>query len=386
MEIQPPSRLPLTQHRVYNQVYHARKNIAAAVLVASLTFLLVYRQMSPSRPNAAPPRYKIIDLGLATGTNNESEAHGLSENGNVAGNVLDTEGNVRAFLWSNGKLTYPTAQRPSIAAGINKSGLFVGLVVPDNRTPHAVYGQDGTVRLLFAGDDKGSIATAVNDSGQMIASRQTDAGPWQAYLFQAPRRATRIPTPENHSGFATSLNSRGDAALMLFSPKNTPHLSEGRLLLGYEDLVGKAAVYQDGKVSILPSLNKEKLAVAHDINRAGDIVGTEWSENDNTPLLWRKGDHRPRSLALPKDTGIGFAFGINDSGTIVGCVAPSATPAIREAVLWQKNGSVHYLKDLVDNRNSLTFDAGVRINRRGEILISATTPSGHSHAYLLQPQ
>jgi probable HAF family extracellular repeat protein len=160
-----------------------------------------------------------------------------------------------------------------------------------------------------------------------------------------------------------------------------------------------AAIWTRGRLKPLLSLPGGNNAFAININNRGQVIGA--SENGirdptclagGTPfqvyqfeaVVWDRHDSPARKLdPLPGDT-VGFAFGINDEGQVVGtsglCFETALPPAPtgRHAVLWERDGTPVNLGDL----GGTSFNIAGSINNRGEVVgTSQSSVDGSVHAF-----
>jgi probable HAF family extracellular repeat protein len=152
----------------------------------------------------------------------------------------------------------------------------------------------------------------------------------------------------------------------------------------------------------LPTLLGGQNANAFGLNNRGEVVG--FSENgkpDSTCLAggtpfqviqfeavkWGPGGEIRGLHPYGADT-VGFAFGINDHGQVVGSsglcsntALPPLNPAGAHAVLWESDDSPHDLGHLQGAPEG-TFNVASSINNRGEVVGGALSTDGTIHAFL----
>ena len=159
------------------------------------------------------------------------------------------------------------------------------------------------------------------------------------------------------------------------------------------------AIWQNGILTALTTLVGGNNDSAFGINNQGEVVG--WSENgthDSTcspstpfqvlryePVKWGPNGEIHELPLLGGDT-VGFAFGLNDNGEIVGSTGlcsnttlPPIVPAGQHAVLWRKDGSAIDLGNLGGPPNNVATS----INNRGEVVgTSVSSKDDNIHAFL----
>ena len=130
---------------------------------------------------------------------------------------------------------------------------------------------------------------------------------------------------------------------------------------------------------------------AYGLNDSGQVVGT--LQVENTPpeiaraFFWQNGTWELLPVLPGAPAGVTIAYAINDNGQIVGCAdaspapPPPATGHNFHAVRWQKVGGTWEITDLGCGNYSEAHD----INDSGQV-VGWRYPSGHNEAFLWLPQ
>jgi len=220
----------------------------------------------------------------------------------------------------------PTGSPFAQATWLNDYGLVTGLDPAVDGTQHAIVWYWGTTTDISKPGLQGpnSTAGAVNNFGQVIGAAET--------LY-------KDRNDENFCGYGT----------------------------GYQCL---AFLWDTGVMTALPTLGGLNSTFGA-INNMGEVVGI--AENNHTDpscrpgkavngtgpqvldfeaVIWGPSPGQIRELPPPAPDTVGMAFGINDSGRVVGAtglcgntVLPGFAAA-PHAVLWDPDGSVHILPNL----------------------------------------
>lgn len=253
----------------------------------------------------------------------------------------------RYILTDLGPAGAPFAQ----ATWTNDYGLVTGLETTADGTQHAVVWYWGTMTDISQPGLKGpnSAAGGVNNFGQVIGGAET---------------SSKDPNNENFCGYGTGLQCLAflwDFGAMTAFPT----------LGGTNSTFG--GINNLGQVAGIAENNRRDFTC-----RTGMAVnGTGPQALDFEAVVWGPAPGQIQPLPpLPLDT-VGMAFGINDSGHVVGASGTCANTTLPgfasapHAVLWDPDGTVHYLPGLGGLAPDLTVlgvgNVAFAINNHGVI-------------------
>ena len=279
------------------------KNLAALALLA----------LASASALAAPPRYRIVDLGVV-GSATASQAFGVSRDGTtVVGRDLGPGSNP-AYAWTaaTGSVALPNLPGRSYAQanGVNDAGMVVGTstttVFGSGALPVKWVGGVVTQFTLPKGQSVGR-ATAVNAAGVAVGSIGADVAE-RAAIFDGA--TTRVITATTANGsFMSYADAVNDAGLVVGSgidPDNAA-LNVG---LVYDTTTGTLA-----SVGALPGDNG---ALAFGVSNAGHVVGASMVyQGAGRPFVWTAAGGMVE-IPLPPKTSEGSAYAVNDRGWVVG--------------------------------------------------------------------
>lgn len=268
----------------------------------------------------------------------------------------------------------------SAAYAINPSGVIVGrgdaardpgAVPPDlsDATHAARWTVPSAIEDIGVGSEFG-VATAINDSGHAVGN----TGPIeaQAGFLRTPGGAmTTLPNPAGGTGvFAEDLNG-------------------ANRIVGYATVAGvqRALLWHGGAAPLdLGDLNGDGgESAAFAINAAGWIVGS--SDDDGQQRAFRRDPSNGVLEGLLHLPGGHFsrARDINGSGIAVGS-AWDPTAHEFHAVLWDSDGTVYDLHDLLTNGSGWVLEEALAISETGHIVGQARRePARESQGFVLVP-
>jgi probable HAF family extracellular repeat protein len=163
-----------------------------------------------------------------------------------------------------------------------------------------------------------SVATAINDAGQVIGFSTTAAGSQHAFLF-SNGVLQDLGTLGGSASTATALNGAGQVVGFSLLP---------------DDQACRAFLWSKGKMQTLPALGGTE-SYATGINAAGQIVGSvSTAQGASRAFIYSQGVTRD----LVMISGLGTALGISDAGNVLGVVSDG----------WVTRACLHTESGLVD--------------------------------------
>jgi probable HAF family extracellular repeat protein len=311
--------------------------------------------------NAAAQTYQVVELStLAQGNAAIIRGPNGAGVGVGGGHVVDARsasGPRHGLLFERGatrQITGLPGSDDTVVFGINDAG---GLVGASNQAT-AVRGFAGAVtgairELPPLSGDTASVALALNNLGQAVGFSSGASGQ-RAVSWDASGVPTALAGSLASSGSrGTGINERGDIAGVIGTASGpSPALWPGG---SSPTLLTPLAGYTTGE--------------ANAINARGDVVGYSANESSTRRAsLWRWSGGVVDLGTLPGGS-FSHAFGINDTGDIVGT---SNSSIGGRAVLWRAGGAIVDLNALIP-ASPFVLATAVGINSAGTILAMGYT-------------
>ena len=279
----------------------------------------------------------------------------LNNSGQVVG-TLDGQ----AFLWQNGVMTDLGASLgSSVATGINDSGQVIGSFY--DSFSHAYIWQNGAMTPLGTLGGRWSKASGINKYGQVVgASEMSDGSTYHAFLWQDGVMTDLGGLPGSPNSAALFINDSGQVT-------------------GGD---GCGFLWENGVLKHLGTL--DECFNIFGMNNAGQVVGNVWSESGQYwyPALWQNG-----TITSLGNCWVAPAYGgrvggaIDNSGVIVGTSYENNWTSTG-AFLW-RNGVLTDLNTQLPVGSGWTLTSAEYINDAGQIVGIGTLNGEGGHTFLL---
>lgn len=342
--------------------------------------------------SAAPPVYRIVDLGVPEGYQSAT-GNSLNDKGEVVGMLFHAglPENYRSyFLWSPGlgmriwdgagkKDREPNPQ------GLNNRGKVVGRMQHEGRAhTDAFVATKGGLRKLGQLQPGGrSWANEINDAGVVIGQATVDER-FHAFRWTAQGGMVDLQPAGALESYAGDINAAGAIAAWYRIQRES---------------VDDDAIYiaPDGTVTQLDCLlpdDRSHQCHANGINNLDQVVGqSSFIEEIDGRKVYRQHAFlwSPQTGSIDLTRGYEdrapTAGSINDSGQVIGSML-SPIDGVRRTAYWDRVEGWHDLVDLIDPEDpllpGLRLVSGGPINRWGQVLVNAGLDNV-GHALLLVP-
>jgi probable HAF family extracellular repeat protein len=313
--------------------------------------------------------YSVTDLGTLGGT--YSSARAISSNGFVTGIASDASGNQQAFIYALGQMHALSDQGASSAGGngVNTSGQ-VAAVDQKSTSDRALRFENGKMRAL--GDLGGGTASAfaINGHGNVVGSARTADGHDEPFLYDN-KVMIDLGTLGGHD------QGQWNAALGVNAHRavtGTSWAADGNYY---------AFLWRDGSMQSLGTLGGS-WSEGSAINDTNQITGVAYLPGDGEAhaFLWKKG--RMQDLGVLANSGFSWGFAINNPGTVVGLCEQYVDGAYLDRAVIVQSGAMQDLNTMIDPTSGWQLDIAYGINDSGQI-VGEGTIGGQIHAFLLTP-
>jgi probable HAF family extracellular repeat protein len=317
---------------------------------------------------AAPPVYRVTDLGLPQGASSSQPA-GLNDAGEVLGHasVFDQYVGIRPFLWSptTGTRWWDAlliSGRNEVNA-LNGRGRVAGTHQDGQGRPQAfIWTEANGVRLIGGLVPGGSsFGNAINDRAQMVGSADDAGGQPHLFVWSAKQgMVDRHPAGASNS-YGYAINRSGQVAGMMTLP-------DGRQRA--------IVVGPDGDWTKLGCIGADNGQPCHSqalgINDGGEVVGVSGTGSRSHGFIW-SAEAGMRDIAAdgPYAGAEVKAQAINAAGQVVGSLM---VQNFYRAAYWDATNGLHDIADLIDPADPLVgkvkYTAPIGINAAGQIALS----------------
>ncbi len=343
-------------------------------VVVCLISLALFLAAVPPPTTAQAPVYIITDLGTLGGS--QSKAFGVNRFARVVGESDIAGGAKRPFSWDSGTLT-----------DLTNFGGTIGSAYSVNDIGHAVGAADNAVSQthpfiwsdIFDKKDLGTlsggtfaIALDINNANQVVGQSEIGGpGVLQDRAFVWDRINGMQPIATLPGGSSNAANGINDSGQIVGYSGTSSGETHGFLLSG-------------GVLTDIPPLGTGRLGIAFKINSSGQVVG--YSNlvfgTPNPPhhaFLWTAGSS---PLDLGTLGGNSIAHDINDAGEVVGSY--EVTPGVNRAFIYTQSTGMTDLNSLTTGSGWTLLEAR-GVNNKGQIVGFGVNPSGFVHGFLLTP-
>ena len=290
------------------------------------------------------------------------------------------------------ELTYDPSEVSAGANGISNGGIIAGTAATQQSGgPVPVYWTVTGGAVLLSGCTSCS-AVAANDSGTIVGQFADSGSPGSAALMWTPPGYAQTTLPglecDNCARTDIAVNAINDGGAAVGSSRSSI-ITNGQTVSG-----GLFAVeWQSGTVTSLGSLQSSGTSAAYGINDSGDIVGSSVvgpaSGAPSHAFVYHDGTMSDLGT-LSGDTN-SSAASINDAGQIVG----SSDDGTATRAFVYANGQMYDLNSVIDPTDPLvglvSLKDAVSINSNGWIAVNGTDSrdtggnAGAQRAFLLIP-
>ena len=288
------------------------------------------------------------------------------------------------------ELTFDPSESGASAGGISDSGVIAGEEISPQSGLQAGFWTVTGGAMLLNGQSDSEWAVAANDNGTVLGDYGDSGSPGSAaFTWSSPGYAQTILPGlrcDNCARLMISANAINDSGTAVGQSQSAVYDNSGAFVSG-----GLFAVeWQSGTVTSLGSLQDSGTSAAYGINNSGDVIGSsrvgQASGAPSHAFLYHQGTMA--DLGVLQGDANSSASSINDLGQIVGTSSDAA--GTQRAFLYQ-NGQMYDLNSLIDPASPLVgqvaLQEAVGVSSNGLIAVDGTDSQdpGWTRAFLLIP-
>lgn len=356
--------------------------------LAAFTYAAIALATMCAPTHAATQYYSIIDLGVPSGFDS-SEGIDVNDRGQVATRTW-ASGHIVGFVWDEGTRTViDTRFSYNTPHAINDHETVVGFTSASAGDSQGFSWEDGDYVLLghVPGGQDWTRAHAINNAGLVVgyslggSDNSAHFITWQNGQFVDHGKVPvgYDPNPPGQVRDDSEANDVNELGQIVGYSRREEYFGERRLL-------GRAWIWQDGVVTLLPAFTEESevYQVATAINNNGQVLGHSFDEAGvRNPVVWTDGAIEMLGDIPNADT---YAKDLNDDGLVVGWAAQDIDINEEGAFLWDLERNPHNLNDLLDDSgDGWVLERAHAINNNGCIVGRGINPAGARRGFLLTP-
>lgn len=358
-----------------------------------IQFTVAAALLAAATPALAVQQYRIIDLGLAPGTQS-SVARAISENGIIAGEAGGQSANA-GYRMDGGLTPLATLSGATnfVTRGVNDAGVVAATVQGAGVDDRAVLATTGGITQLGAvAGYAASGALDVNNSvvavGYVMASGSN--GNIEGNIPLLPNNAVSQRAAVWNGGIGSELAAISGSVNSIAVANN----SSGQIAGMYRDANNRilGVTWTGGVASALVNPLGQSQARVRAISEAGWVAGQTSGTLGLLGTVWSPTASYLLPLLGTTSTIVGTTRGINSSAQVVGFSQSfddtTGDQVAQNHTLWTFDGSgfaAYDLSTLIVNYAGWDFSTGAAqaINDNGDIVGFATSADGFQHGYLL---